>query len=321
MVINKREKHCIKALKVFDWVNRILDIRLKESINVKKEKKFDDLLCCDFKVPCNSKEPSTIWNGLGIENISGTLNIAFHCGCGGVMDVIVNGKKMTSLVEGESFCATISDLQSIEVLCHSQSGQLGFCEGELKLVLHFKHKDSCIDLKEIKKIKCFLSDSCGNRLDPTAPGSIICEELPQENGRKNIDVMLPNGKSVILQKVNVLKQGFVTVEFFNQKGDICKKCTFPFSEIETFFLCAPPGTTLDCEIISFDCEAHIIPPLDKDAECLEIVISISICQSVQIVGEVKIEVEGDFCESRRDIEINEICPTSMTPPQCPFIFT
>lgn len=115
------------------------------------EERFDDVLCCDFKVPCNSTVPSTIWSGLGVENISGTLNIAFHCGCGGVMDVIVNGKKLISLLEGASFGATISDLRSIEVLCHGPSGQSSFCEGELKIVLHFnpfQNESHCIDLKK-----------------------------------------------------------------------------------------------------------------------------------------------------------------------------
>jgi len=284
------------------------------------EERFDDVLCCDFKVPCNSTVPSTIWSGLGVENISGTLNIAFHCGCGGVMDVIVNGKKLISLLEGASFGATISDLRSIEVLCHGPSGQSSFCEGELKIVLHFnpfQNESHCIDLK---KTNCFLSDRCGNPLDPTAPRSIICEELRQQNDRKNINVTLPDGKSVLLQKVNVLKRGFVTVELFNQKGRVCKKCTFPFSEIETFRLCAPAGTTVECKIINFDCEAYIIPPLDPNEECLEIIVLINICQHIKILGEVVMEIVGNVCQPRRNIE-GKTGPAPMPLPPCPFTFT
>lgn len=313
MNINTLERHCIKALKVFDWVNSVLNIQLKEITKI-KEDKFDDLICCDFQVPCNSKVPSTIWTGLGVENISGTINIVFHCGCGGIMDVIVNGEKLISLIEGASFCATISDLQSINVLCQSPSEQLGFCKGELKMVLHFnpfKNKGSCIDLK---KTKCFLSDSCGNPLDPTVPGSIICEELQEENGRKNVGAMLPNGQFVVLQKVKVLKRGFVTVEFFDEKGDIWKKCTIPFSEIETFFLCAPIGTVLNCKITDFDCETYIIPSLDS--EWFEMIIFIKICQDIRILGEVKIEVVGNFCEPRRAIEIKKTCSAPIPPSQC-----
>jgi hypothetical protein len=309
------EKQCINVLKVFDWVTRLVTIKLKEAIEVKPIIQ-SNVICCPFSSPCDGTR-TTVWTGMGLKNITGSFTIRFCSGCDGTMDIIVNGKKLTSLKIGQTFSATVDHLTIIEVQCNSQS-DTGFCDGELEIKLHFDLRDD--HEIDIKNVKCFLSDSKGNPLDPLKPGTIQCEEISDPHNRRNVNITLPNGKMVILQIVDVLKTGFVTVQFFNKKGEIMNACTFPFSEVERFFLCAPEGTTVDCEITDFQCKAHVIPPLNKQTKCIDIVILIDLCQSVQTVSEVKLEIEGKECKPRSELEGLTVCPKPDVPPQCPFIF-
>ncbi|TCL43642.1 uncharacterized protein DUF3992 [Thermolongibacillus altinsuensis] len=310
------EKQCINVLKVFDWVNRFVNIRLKEVIEIKPIIE-SNLICCRFSIPCDGTR-TTVWSGIGIKNLVGSITIRYCSGCDGTMDVIVNDKKLASLKIGQTFSATVNQLTTVEVQCNGQPVS-GFCDGELQIKVHFDLRDE--NEIDIQNVKCFLSDREGNPLDPLKPGTIECKEISDPHNRRNVNITLPNGKMVILQIVEVLKTGFVTVQFFNKKGEIIKVCTFPFSEIERFFLCAPEGTTVDCEITDFQCKVHAIPSLNKSAKCIDIVISLDICQSVQTVGEVKLEIEGKECKPRSELEGITVCPKPKIPPQCPFIFT
>jgi hypothetical protein len=309
------EKHCINVLKVFDWVTRLVNIRLKEMIEVKPLIQ-SNVICCPFSAPCDGTR-TTVWTGMGLKNITGSITIRYCSGCDKTMDIFVNGKKLASLQIGQTFSATVDQLALIEVQCNGQP-ETCFCDGELKIKLHFDLRDD--NEIDMKNVKCFLSDSEGNPLDPLKPETIECKEISDPNNRRNVTITLPNGKMVILQAVDVLKTGFVTVQFFNKKGEIIKVCTFPFSEVERFFLCAPEGTTVDCEITDFQCKVHAIPLFNKSAECIDIVIFIDICQSVQTVSEVKLEIEGEVCNPRSELEGLTVCPESAFPPQCPFVF-
>ena len=110
----------------------------------------------------------------------------------------------------------------------------------------------------------------------------------------------------MLQRVDLLKQGFVCVQFVNHKGEICLKCIFPFSEVETVVLCAPHGTEINCEITDVDCRAHVIPSFHNNTHCIEIVIILSICQSIKSVEEVIIELKGTICNPREDLNFGLI---------------
>jgi hypothetical protein len=309
------ETQCINVLKVFDWVTRLVTIKLKEVLEVNPLIQ-SNVICCPFSAPCDGTR-TTVWVGMGLKNITGTITIRYCSGCDGTMDIIVNDQKLASLKTGQTFSATVDQLSLIEVQCNGQP-ESGFCDGELKIKLHF---DLLVDNEiDMKNVKCFLSDSEGNPLDPLKPGTIECKETSDRNNRRNVNITLPNGKMVILQIVELLKTGFVTVQFFNKKGEIVKECTFPFSEVERFFLCAPEGTTVECEITDFQCKVHTIPSLNKSTKCIDIVIVIDICQSVQTVSEVKLEIEGKECKSRSELEGVTVCPKADFPLQCPFIF-
>jgi hypothetical protein len=286
--------HCIKATKVYDWVKLMSEIKIEEKICIDQQKTFTDMICCEFRVPCSKTTPSTLWTRAGIENISGTLSIEYTSGCGNPLVLIINGKIAASLSEGQSFCTTIVDLQSVELLCQGNPNDSGFCIGEFKIVLHFQ---PAMDELDLKNVKCFLSDCHGRPLCTSDPRSLICEEISDE--RKTTQVTLSNGKTQTLNKVVVQKKGFITIQLFDKTGNLCKTCTVPFSEIETILLCAPPETKLECKILHFDCEAYVIPPIDRCNPFVEIAIIISICQSVKTTAETIMEVKGILCEKAR----------------------
>lgn len=318
------KKHCIRTKKVFDWVNRIVHIKEKEIIQFpRKKEEFKDCICCDFKIKCNSRFRTPLWTGYGIHHIAATVQIKLTSSCGCSLDIFVNGKKIDSISKGQSFCATLGDIKLIEVQCRNdecnQTDKKSCCCGEFLINIHSlnENKFDC----DIKELRCFLSDKDGNEIDPYAPHSIECKELLKDFPRQDIKVTLPNGKKVNLQKVTILKSGFITVHFLNSKKIVCKECTFPFSEVETFLLCAPPGTEIKCDISDFECNVYQLPLPGKEKDCIKIQLSIQICQSIQVIGEVKVEIIGKICNPRVETDIISNCPSHDQPEQCPLIPT
>ncbi|MED0679035.1 DUF3992 domain-containing protein [Aneurinibacillus thermoaerophilus] len=308
--------HCLKVPKVFDWVNRAISIKLQEEIQIGKNL-FTDFMCCSFQIPCGEKERSTLWTSFGVGHIGGSICIEFKRGCGQPLDVFINGQRVTSISEGSSFSATYSHLQSIEIMCNG-TDNIGVCCGEFKINVHFEPGSDC-DLhshRDIERIDCFLSDRHGNPISSTDDScALLCKELTSPEDRTEFELRTPEGKKIILQRVEILKQGFVTVEIFNCKGQLCRKCIFPFSEIETFFLCAPPGTRIECEITQADCRAHIIPPIDKCSPCVKLVIILQLFQSITVLADVFIELQAVSCQPREEIIESFTCPIPILPIQ------
>lgn len=165
------------------------------------------------------------------------------------------------------------------------------------------------------RVICFLTDENGYPVDPLAEGSILCREIPQMGRRKNVTISLQNGETITLQKVKVLKKGFVVVEISGM--DITMKTSpIPFQTVETFFLCAPAGTSVHCEITDFECDARII--CDKNQNFQQLDLLISLCQSVQTEAEIKLEIEERLCEPRK--EISTSCPSYGISPECIEVF-
>lgn len=143
---------------------------------------------------------------------------------------------------------------------------------------------------------CFLSDKCGIPTD-----SLLCQEIPQPKGRKAVELLLPDGKTALLQKVKIVKKGFITINVISKGKVLCKLCTLPFAVAEKFYLCAPSGTFIECEITDFECEAQFLD------ECKTILVSISFCQDVQAVANVKIAMDAHICSPRSDMGL-DVCP-------------
>jgi hypothetical protein len=190
------------------------------------------------------------------------------------------------------------------------------CRRDGKNICDFLREEG-FDPKDLV-VRCFLTDSEGNRIDTVVDDeALICQEIIQPDGRQPVQVVLPDGDEVTLQKVKTIIKGHVVVQILDSNGRIIDKTKpLPFATAQTFILCAPEGTFLDCHISFFECDASLICTDDFS----QLDISITLCLEVQMEAEVKIEVEARFCQPREEIAEATLCPTEKFPPQCPEIF-
>lgn len=205
---------------------------------------------------------------------------------------------------------------------------IAFNAGDLNSTLFFDcdgltpGDDPCAVLGGNFTVECFPTDEAGNPVDPLAPGSILCQEIPQPDGRASGQFQLPDGSTVTLQKVKVLKKGFIRVRVTSPSGAFCTTQPIPWAVSEKFFLCAPPGTFLQCEITDFECDANLIcrpsGVTPGTFEFQQLDISINLCQNIQMEALVKLEITAEFCQPRPDMPF--VCPPLAFPPQCPTIF-
>ncbi|WP_067837797.1 hypothetical protein [Amphibacillus sediminis] len=162
--------------------------------------------------------------------------------------------------------------------------------------------------------RCYLVDPLtGNPLPPNAEIAVV-ETADRQDREFIID-----GTQVTLQRVSFEKTLSLVVEFSGFDG------TTPFLEIgdpieieipESVFLCAPEGTRLVVRVSDVTCSASI----NCTATTLTSVdVSLNVCQSVQSVADVTLELEASFCEPRDVLAIDE-CPNPIIPPQCPVVF-
>ncbi|QOR85014.1 hypothetical protein IMZ17_04420 [Geobacillus stearothermophilus] len=167
-------------------------------------------------------------------------------------------------------------------------------------------------------IRCFLTDAAGNPIDPVVDqDALICQEIMQPNGRQPVNVTLPSGETVTLQKVKALVKGHVVVQIVSPTGTvICQSAPIPFATAQTFILCAPEGTQLNCHISFFECDTSLV----CTDNFTQLDVSITLCLEVQVEADVKIEVEARFCQPREELAEAALCPTTKFPPQCPDVF-
>lgn len=308
--------YCIKVPKIYDWINKTAFINLKEEISL-DDKIESDFLCCDFHVPCSSEKKTTLWTSSGIRRIGGSICISF-CGCG-PLEVFINDKKVSSVLDGNSYIATFSDIRSVEVLCKGSKNNETYCSGEFKITLHYDSEIEChlSSYKDVAYVDCFLSDCDGKPIMIDDRCNLDCHVLTLHDQRSDIHLETKKG-DITLQKVDLLKRGFVTVQVFNKKKQLCLQCIYPFSKVETVFLCAPPGTEIECEVTSVDCKAYLVPSTHKK-KCVDVIISLLLCQSIISVADVKIEVLANTCKPRE--ELMDKCSAPLPPKDCSFFPT
>ncbi|MFE8695025.1 hypothetical protein ACFYKT_01485 [Cytobacillus sp. FJAT-53684] len=161
--------------------------------------------------------------------------------------------------------------------------------------------------------RCYLVDAAGDPLPPNA--EIAAVEIGEREDRQ----FIIHGALVTLQRVTFIKTINVVVEFSGIAG------TTPFFGTsvpitidipESVFLCAPDGTRLIVRISNVECSNRV----NCTAGVLTSVdLSLNICQSVQAVADVTLELTADFCQPR-DLLAADQCGSPTIPPQCPVLF-
>ncbi|WP_335872613.1 S-Ena type endospore appendage [Bacillus sp. 2205SS5-2] len=290
------EDLCINTKKIYDWVTSPLKLDIEKMIRIEEEKAID-VACCHFNVPCNSEAPSTLWTNIEVTNITGTFSIHYQDGCEGELDVLVNGNIIATINKGQEFCTTVSNIESVEILCRGTVGSGTNCVGMMDIELVYKLADTEVDLN---KVNCFLSDNCGSPIHKNYIDHLDCKEITDPNHRENTSITIENGKKVTLQMISLLLQGFVTVELFDQNNKKILFCVFPFKQVESLLLCAPTGTEIKCKITDATCNVFFNP--DRNVpNCFRVCISLHLCLNTFVETNVNIIISGKQCIPRPKI--------------------
>ncbi|MCG6171100.1 DUF3992 domain-containing protein [Anoxybacillus sp. LAT_35] len=285
------EKHCIHVEKVFDWVSRSVKLTKRETLT---EPIVEHNICVNICAPCGEK--TIVWSAEEHVHAFGTVTVVYEQGCGRQMDVLINGEIVCSLQEGESRSLTMSHLRDVHVECKGN----GTCVGRVCIQLH----QQLDRLDDCEHIRCILTDACGQ---PIVPEQMTCRVLDE---RQTVHVTLPNGKQVALQKIYVLVETFIVLQCTRKDGTVWKTKPISLATIEDVLLCAPPETDIVCETVVADCKAALL-----STTCPQILISVHLCQHIQSLGRVKIEIEGTTCTPRVEQQV-DICPPHHIP-SCP----
>lgn len=147
--------------------------------------------------------------------------------------------------------------------------------------------------------------------------NVDCEEKVGST-RENV-VVTVGGTPVTLQRVVMRKFGTYEVTIIDTTvvpNVVHCRYTKNFVRFEKLLLCAPPGTTIDCDIVRDATRIEVLDIVDNTF----VNVDIEICQSIQVKATVKLMVEAELCQPRQEIPIPDSPCTVTFPPQCPDIF-
>ncbi|MBB6445475.1 S-Ena type endospore appendage [Bacillus benzoevorans] len=275
------DQHCIKALQIHDWVTRPIKIKRRTGIFA-TNKTAADSICGKFRIAYHPFSSQIIWIGKGVAAITGSFTIKFNKGSALLLDIMVNHQKAATLRSGQSFSATVSGMQVVELACRGVEDTPGFCEGDFHFHLHYRVSDPEGEIDH-DRTEIFYSDSSGNRLNPAH--GIECIVLFEKHQERN---------DQLYQEIPILLHGYITIRLYNKKGDFLCSFIEPFSEIETFCLCYPPGSFAACEIINTSLKSLPIPKAkDSSAKRDEILLHIILHLNVEVLCEVIISLKGN----------------------------
>jgi len=159
---------------------------------------------------------------------------------------------------------------------------------------------------------CYLVDAAGNPLPPNREIPVV-----ETSDRQN-RAFLIDGNQVVLQKVSFQSTINVVVEFRGLNGTtpfVEQTAPIPIEIPESIFLCAPEGTDLVVRLSDIECNV-VVNCVGTTLGSIDI--SLGLCQSVQAVTNVTIELPADFCQPRE--VFTEQCPAPIIPTQCPVVF-
>ncbi|MCP3027160.1 hypothetical protein LF822_09450 [Halobacillus sp. A5] len=226
-----------------------------------------------------------------------------HSGTCELLDIYVNEERMTSVLPGHTFNATVAALHTIAVQC-SQNCSGGECFGKLNIKVHFLLKCGEDGSLDNKSFICFLSDKDGNQQDVHDTNVLSYKELCKKSGRDTIPFHLPEGGNLTLYKSDLEVKGYLTLKVFEDDGTLCTKVTFPFSCLTPIYLYAPDGTNLKVQLSDFSCESFVSISRKNCSHCLTINICIHLCLSIQSIAYSKVTVTGAACKPRLESRFN-----------------
>ncbi|WP_062049433.1 S-Ena type endospore appendage [Bacillus sp. JCM 19034] len=297
---NKPHSHCIRAEKVYDWTQTMIE--MKKFINIPSElgKKAKDDICIPFKVKGNVQLPTVIWQAINIvSTVSFTIHYSPDCKCD--LIILIDQQKLTTLAPGQNYIATVSHINQISILCEGKNVENVICCGELTITVNY----NMIDIgafKDIKSTYCFLSNKDGKPFNLRDKNAIVYEEIKNKLGRKTINVSTDIGQKIKLQEVRIRFKFFITVELLDSTGICCYSCTYPIDQMKTVLLCAPNKTIIKSVIYDFYCDSTINMNTEKH---LEICNYIQLYQDLKVIYETTINIEGRLCNPNKYYDVEK----------------
>ncbi len=165
------------------------------------------------------------------------------------------------------------------------------------------------------QVGCMLTDATGAPF-PVNGEVLVTETAPREDHQFEID-----GGTVTLQRITFTKTLYAVLQVTGTDPATGMQFSIastprPFNFIKMVFLCAPVGTSLVVRVSNFSCLTTI--NRNTEGEITGFGLVIFVCQSVQTVAPVTIEISANLCRPRD--QISEQCPDPRIPPQCPNVF-
>src|SRR5699024_4265445 len=162
---------------------------------------------------------------------------------------------------------------------------------------------------------CTLTDEDGDPI-PINTQIDIVEVTPREERQIDVD-----GELVTLERVRFRKTLYATLEVSGVDPAtgtqfLITSDPVSFNFVETAFLCAPEGTAIVVSISDFSCLGVI--NRDVDDVIIDFDLEIFVCQSIQAIAPVAVEVAADLCMPRE--ELIDRCAGPVRPPQCDMVF-
>jgi hypothetical protein len=132
-----------------------------------------------------------------------------------------------------------------------------------------------------------------------------------------------DGKTVILQQLNIQKNFDLTISVHLANGLVLTSMSIPVTRCEQVTLCAPEGTDVAITYTDLDCfvctpGTLVIDLTARNITFTGLTISVATCQSIQSTFPVTVEFLADFCEPRD--ELPTACPAPLRPKQCSVVF-
>ncbi|WP_274308273.1 hypothetical protein [Solibacillus daqui] len=173
--------------------------------------------------------------------------------------------------------------------------------------IKFKNLPDCTRASDVVSVTCQI---CPSSTDP-----VVIKN--RENRTFTID-----GSSVRLQQLTIQKNFEVTICVTLTNGMTYKSCPFTYSRNEHVVMCAPKGTNVDVTYTELDCfvssTGSITNIHDDKITFSNLVLSISVCQSIQSTFPVTVEFLANYCEPRADI--SSTCSPPSRPDNCSIVF-
>ncbi|GEN46134.1 S-Ena type endospore appendage [Alkalibacillus haloalkaliphilus] len=259
-------EYCINVEKVYDWITFDWHKQLCAIVPCPSHIVTDDV-CGNFLLS-NVNEKVKLWESTLDDPISGTISLNLEYGDLSYLSVFINGKEVET--EGMQLSQTSRNIRMLEVRLNRPSLPI---RGKYCLILHYNFFHFPNMNKEVIEVE-----------DKAV--KLTCKEIAS---RKCKEIRLPDGRLIILQEVFLLIEGAIKLIY---EG---KACVVPFKFTRTLLLCAPAGTKVVCDLISFHSQ---VTHVRRSKDCYRIDLEVDLCIEVKVVYKTTVKVPANQCLPR-----------------------